>query len=237
MYKRSSPIPAAAAAAAAPRAGWSQTWRLRTKSLRGLLPPRLAPFLASWLLLTALVFPFDQEIADWLRQKPVKEVLRPALTMMSFLGRYPVHLVALAILVALPGARRLITGYAAAMLGSTALFTVVKIVVGRARPGEGEGAWHFALFHPDSEFHSFPSGEATSALALATLLGLYFPRSRWLFWALGAWTALGRVASARHFLSDAIFGGGLGILCVLAAAHFLGPSFFRPAREGEADSG
>jgi membrane-associated phospholipid phosphatase len=64
-------------------------------------------------------------------------------------------------------------------------------------------------------------------MALATILGLYFPRSRWLFWAIGAWAALGRVTMDRHFLSDVVFGAGLGIACVLVWAECLGPGRHR----------
>ena len=51
-------------------------------------------------------------------------------------------------------------------------------------------------------------------MALATLLSIYFPKGKWAFYTLAVWAGLGRVARMRHFLSDTVFGAGLGILCV-----------------------
>lgn len=58
---------------------------------------------------------------------------------------------------------------------------ILKYIVGRARPIEGFGAFHFEPFAFGRSMNSFPSGDASAALILVGMLSLYFPRSRLIF--------------------------------------------------------
>ena len=185
-------------------------------------------FIAVWLILTALAVPFDLPVAKWMASDFARNTVRPISGTMSFMGLYPVHLLAIFALLALPKPKKLLTGYLAANLGPMLVCAVLKLTIGRARPHAFLGPFHFELFHGYlTKMNSFPSGEATSAMALATVLGFYFPRSRWAFWILGGVTSLARVAKTMHFLSDAVFAAGLGIGCAFLVASLLGPQYFK----------
>ena len=87
-----------------------------------------------------------------------------------------------------------------------------KILFGRARPElfESYGATGFVPFSLAAQFWSFPSGHATTIVALATALGIIWPRGRWLLALLAAIVALSRVVIGAHFLSDIIIGACVG---------------------------
>lgn len=190
--------------------------------------PRMPLFIAVWLILTALAVPFDYPVAKWMSSDFARGTVRPVLGAMSFMGLYPVHLLAIFALLALPKPKKILIGYLTATLGPMLLCGALKFIIGRARPKLYMGPFHFEFFHGYlTKMNSFPSGEATSAMALATVLGFYFPRSRWAFWILGGLTGLARVAKTMHFLSDAVFAAGLGIGCVFLAASLLGPQYFK----------
>ena len=95
---------------------------------------------------------------------------------------------------------------------------VLKAHWGRARPAEiapfgGEAAFTppFQMAGPCARNCSFVSGEGAGAVALAIAVGVLVPSTR-LRIALAALAALAsglRVATGRHFLSDAVFGAFL----------------------------
>ena len=89
----------------------------------------------------------------------------------------------------------------------------LKHLIGRARPGENLGDFHF--IGPNliaNGFDSFPSGHAMGSFVLASFLAFYFPRWRWIFYGLAAAiSVIGRVVFRHHFLTDVIVGGILGI--------------------------
>src|SRR5207342_518367 len=67
-----------------------------------------------------------------------------------------------------------------AVAAPSLLTTVVKRVIGRARPYVGETVDPF-LFHPGiwrSEYASLPSGHATTAFAALIAIGALWPRLR-----------------------------------------------------------
>jgi len=131
----------------------------------------------------------------------------PALTSVSqrVLAAIAVRLGFLFVAIALPGL----------------VFTIVKRLIGRARPLVG-GSLDPFLHHPPGwgwsvEYASLPSGHSTDAAAIATAIGALWPRMRPLMWTYAALIALSRVVLIAHFPSDVIAGvivGAAGALLV-----------------------
>ena len=103
--------------------------------------------------------------------------------------------------------------FEATLIAGGLLAPVLKEVVGRARPSAGKGS---SSFKPFSSNASFPSGEATEAFAIASVVAAHYRRP-WI--QASAWTAAAIVAEGRlrmdaHWLSDvvggALLGGGVG---------------------------
>lgn len=182
---------------------------------------RLPAIACIWLGMTILAVPFDARISEFFTSPLSLRVLRPCLAFFDFMGLYAVHALCFTIVMASVPKARTAVRYMVLMGGSTILYSIIKIVVGRARPNEHLGPFSFHPFTVVKGMDSFPSGQATSAIALATLLGLYFPKGRWWFWAMGGVAALGRVAEHRHFMSDTVFGAGFGLLFVLVVGSLL----------------
>jgi membrane-associated phospholipid phosphatase len=93
------------------------------------------------------------------------------------------------------------------------LTNLIKIPVGRARPHVAEflGWPEFSPFAVSGSFHSFPSGHANTAFAIALAVGFFIPALRRYLLVLAAGVALCRVLQFRHFLSDAVGGAMLAI--------------------------
>jgi membrane-associated phospholipid phosphatase len=90
----------------------------------------------------------------------------------------------------------------------------IKHLVGRTRPFGNKGAFHFdpLKFPPPSSSLSFPSGHATTAFALTSVIAQQYhniPLSIGLYGCATA-VALGRVNNNAHFLSDVFYGGVIG---------------------------
>jgi membrane-associated phospholipid phosphatase len=97
------------------------------------------------------------------------------------------------------------------------IFTIVKRLVGRARPMVGGSIDPF-LYLPLSwkvEYASFPSGHATDAFAAAAAIGALWPRTRPLMWTYAAAIAVSRVVLTAHYPSDVLAGAIVGVAGVL----------------------
>jgi membrane-associated phospholipid phosphatase len=91
----------------------------------------------------------------------------------------------------------------------------IKYLVGRTRPFGDKGAFHFdpLQFPPPSSSLSFPSGHATTAFALSSVIAEQYGNLP-LTLALYGWAtvvALARVNNNAHFFSDVFWGGVIGI--------------------------
>lgn len=98
--------------------------------------------------------------------------------------------------------------------GSGLLVLVSKVLLGRARPKEWFENQVYG-FHPfqfqfDSHFQAFPSGHATTCMALACALWFCWPRAGWLLLPLGIALAFTRVIVNAHYPSDIVGGMVLG---------------------------
>jgi membrane-associated phospholipid phosphatase len=93
------------------------------------------------------------------------------------------------------------------------IFTVVKRLIGRARPLVGGSTTPF-LYVPlswDMEYASLPSGHATDAFAAAMAFGALYPAARPLLWTYAVLIALSRVVLTAHFPSDVLAGAIIGV--------------------------
>jgi undecaprenyl-diphosphatase len=112
--------------------------------------------------------------------------------------------------------RVLLAGVLAMLLTMCAVLPV-KSVVARVRPDEEPAeVMNEPFFHRS---YSFPSGDATSAFAVATVAAGFIAAAnvRWLPFLLAAMACVTRLMLLRHFASDVIAGAALGILCGYAA--------------------
>jgi len=94
---------------------------------------------------------------------------------------------------------------AALTLGTNAL---TKYAVGRARPLEDRGAGQFDGFQATAAQSSFASNHVALAFAIATPFAQAYDQP-WLY-GLAASTAVGRLQSREHWLSDTVVGGLMG---------------------------
>lgn len=97
---------------------------------------------------------------------------------------------------------------------------VIKVIAWRPRPPlfieRGITEWNLFGFQMDYIWNSFPSGHATTGLAIAISGSHIYPRLRWLFWSVGLAIPLGRVLLNAHYLSDVIAGAMLGGVVAVA---------------------
>jgi membrane-associated phospholipid phosphatase len=93
---------------------------------------------------------------------------------------------------------------------SAVMTASVKEIVGRERPNRGDGPFSF---HPFTGNASFPSGHATAAFAMASVVSEHFENKLWMAvpaYALASAVALARTRSNAHFATDVIVGGAIG---------------------------
>ncbi len=86
----------------------------------------------------------------------------------------------------------------------------LKLAVGRNRPNADKGAYSF---HPFGIHQvSFPSGEATQAFAVASVISTQYPNPvvEFLSYATATLTAWGRVRENGHWVSDTLAGAFIG---------------------------
>ncbi len=100
---------------------------------------------------------------------------------------------------------------------------ISKHIVGRARPKlfAEDGSFSFDFWSGSADWGSFPSGHATTGMALGLALALLFPRFRWVFLSLGFWIAVSRLFIRAHYPSDVLAGGLLGALAAWLIARAL----------------
>lgn len=117
------------------------------------------------------------------------------------------------------GAPRLGLAAVVANAGSHLLVQLLKRAVARARPCDAGGR-PLALVHlPDP--HSFPSGHAAAATAVAATVALAHPVAAPIVLPLAALVAYSRVALRVHHVSDVLAGTALGLAGAVVAARLL----------------
>jgi undecaprenyl-diphosphatase len=97
--------------------------------------------------------------------------------------------------------------------------TIVKRVIGRARPFVGGHLDPFLYAHPvwRPDYASMPSGHATTAFAAAVAVALLWPRLRVPMLIYAFLIAASRVVLDAHYVSDVLAGAAVGV----AGAHLV----------------
>jgi membrane-associated phospholipid phosphatase len=95
----------------------------------------------------------------------------------------------------------------------------LKPLIGRARPSKEQGNYQLSFFNEEAGYHSFPSGHASMAFTISFVMA---KQSRSLpvkifFYSLAGSTALCRLYSDAHWISDIAFGSIIAWYCSEAA--------------------
>ncbi|MHB8834358.1 MAG: phosphatase PAP2 family protein [Candidatus Methylomirabilia bacterium] len=110
----------------------------------------------------------------------------------------------------------------AAIVVSGLTVDLLKPLVARWRPKAffaEASQFGFAFFKTGYEHNSFPSGHATTALALACALTLLYPRFRVLWFGAGVLVAASRVIVGAHYPGDVLAGAWFGVVITLALSR------------------
>ncbi|MDX1545581.1 MAG: phosphatase PAP2 family protein [Rhodothermales bacterium] len=95
-----------------------------------------------------------------------------------------------------------------ALVFANTITDVLKGLVGRHRPTEGDNAH---VFVPFSGHRSFPSGHATTVFAFTTPWLLYYGNARTaVLFLMGTGTAFTRMADRQHWFTDVVAGTAIG---------------------------
>ena len=103
------------------------------------------------------------------------------------------------------------------------LVLIIKFIFGRYRPKmflQGQ-LYGFKFFQLKGKLTSFPSGHASTIVAL--MLALYFinPKYRVIYFVIALVIVISRVLVCHHYLTDAVFGSYLAIVTTVWLKHFM----------------
>ncbi len=177
----------------------------------------------SWLTFTGvsgfglLLFSLDQDINDWIqgRRSPSSENVS---SVIEKLGNGGILLAMMGALYAAgeishrDGWRKTALLSVESLATASVIVWALKAATGRARPETGESSHSFHPFTLDSAHHSFPSGHAASAFAVATTIAEQSDSVviDVLSYGLAALVPLSRVHDQKHWASDVFMGAALG---------------------------
>ena len=84
-----------------------------------------------------------------------------------------------------------------------------------------EQLYGFKFFQLKGKLTSFPSGHASTIVAL--MLALYFisPKYRAIYFAIALVIVISRVLVCHHYLTDVVFGSYLAVLTTVCLKHFM----------------
>ena len=120
-----------------------------------------------------------------------------------------------------------------ALMSSAFLEMGLKPLIGRARPGRGNGNYDMDFFNPTFNYHSFPSGHASIAFTISFVLAKRTESVpvKIFFYTLAGSTAICRLYSDAHWISDVAFGSIIAWYCSEAAIKRLQSSRLRKERK------
>jgi hypothetical protein len=166
---------------------------------------------------TGLLFAFDREIYDWIQDHKTTASIDASRVISKFgNGGYLIGFLAVLygggeIFDSRPLRKTALVGFES-FVAASAVITVMKIVVGRARPYSGEDPDSFHPFSFKGRYISFASADAATAFAVATTVAEQSDS----FWVDAlAYTAAGlaavyRVHDRKHWPSDVFAGSAIG---------------------------
>ena len=102
------------------------------------------------------------------------------------------------------------------LIVSGAIVQFLKFIIGRPRPNyalSGDIS-EFNFFGFVSEFHSFPSGHASTIFVVALVLAFYFPKIKYFLLCLAGVVAISRIIVGAHFFYDIVAGAVVAFLSV-----------------------
>ena len=106
------------------------------------------------------------------------------------------------------------------------LVIIIKFIFGRYRPKMffEEQLYGFAFFQLKGKITSFPSGHASTIVAL--MLALYFisPKYRVIYFIIAFVIVISRVFVCHHYLTDVVVGSYLAVITTLCLKQFLDKS-------------
>jgi membrane-associated phospholipid phosphatase len=103
------------------------------------------------------------------------------------------------------------------------LVLIIKFIFGRYRPRMflQEQLYGFKFFQLKGKLTSFPSGHASTIVAL--MLALYFisPKYRAIYFVIALVIVISRVLVCHHYLTDVVFGSYLAVVTTVCLKHFM----------------
>jgi len=165
----------------------------------------------------AILYLFDEDIYSWLQEKknPSSEDFSNIVSNFGnglFLGGVITSLYSIGEFSNKPSLRKTALLSMESWLTSGAVVLSLKFLIGRARPYTREGSTEFQPFSRGSSHYSFPSGHATSAFAVASVIAEQ-SNSKFvdiLVYSLASLAAVSRVHDRKHWPSDVFIGSALG---------------------------
>lgn len=110
------------------------------------------------------------------------------------------------------------------LLLTTAVTEGIKVVTGRERPRDADDAFDFNGITDSPSQDSLPSGHASNAFAVATVIAEVYgddnPWVPWLAYPLAGTVGLARLNQEKHFLSDLFLGGAIGYFIGKMVTHY-----------------
>jgi len=165
----------------------------------------------------AILYLFDEDIYSWLQEKknPSSENISNIISNFGnglFLGGVITALYSIGEFSNKPSLRKTALLSMESWLTSGVVVLSLKFLIGRARPYTREGSAEFQPFSPGSSHYSLPSGHATSAFAVASVIAGQSD-SKFvdiLVYSLASMVAVSRVHDRKHWPSDVFIGSALG---------------------------
>jgi membrane-associated phospholipid phosphatase len=108
----------------------------------------------------------------------------------------------------------------AASLFSGVITYAIKETVGRSRPKADRGTHHFSPFSANA---SFPSGHATQAFAVASVIAARYDDNLWIdvpAYGIAGLVGVARIDHNTHFASDVLAGGIIGTVVGRTVVHY-----------------
>jgi membrane-associated phospholipid phosphatase len=209
--------------ARAPRFAFAPAWRSPLRLGLGTLMV-IAAIAATMIMVDAPAIGAARRLPEWLvTQFDQVTDLGKSVWLLVPIGFALVAIAALASLPLAPMSRRVLAalgvrlGFLFLAIGLPGLlFTIVKRLIGRARPLVERGeTFDYRPLGWSVDYASFPSGHAVDAFAIAMAVGALWPRARPLLWTYAVAIAVSRVVLTAHYPSDVLAGAVGGVVGVL----------------------